>query len=198
MRSEKVDAEEIALTKSEKLLAVVLGIFVFIGAIWTYEKINNRLGTVYDGHTLKSGLAELALTIALLSVGLFLLSVLRRRRSRYLPLAFGVIIPACILGLFFAGDYTNASDNPTFDLGPLILSLLGIALTVGSFALLQRYLARRIPVRRVRKGDCPFCGYPSRGGVHCEGCGRELIGDCSSCGKKRRVGTAFCADCGKA
>lgn len=28
MRSEKVDAEEIALTKSEKLLAVVLGIFV--------------------------------------------------------------------------------------------------------------------------------------------------------------------------
>lgn len=73
---------------------------MFIGAIWTYEKINNRLGTVYDGHTLRSGLAELALTIALLSLGLFLLSVLRRRRSRYLPLAFGVIIPACILGLF--------------------------------------------------------------------------------------------------
>ncbi len=200
MRSEKVGIEEIASTKSEKLLAFVLGIFVFIGAIWAYQKIGDRFGpvSVYGEHTLKSGLAELAFTVALLSAGLFLLSRLRRRRSRYLPLAFGVIVPACILALFFASDYTNASSNPTFDLGPLILSLLGIALTVGSFALLQRYLARHIPSRRVRKGECPFCGYPSRGSAHCEGCGREVVGECSSCGKERRVGTAFCASCGKA
>jgi hypothetical protein len=108
-----------------------------------------------------------------------------------------VIVPACILALVFAGDYTN-SYYSAFNLGPLLLSLIGIVLTAISFVVLQRYLARRIPGRRVRKGECPFCGYPSRGGSHCEGCGREVIGECSSCGKERRVGTSFCASCGKA
>ena len=54
-----------------------------------------------------------------------------------------------------------------------------------------------IKIRRVRKGECPFCGYPVRaGGTHCEGCGREVIGDCATCGNERRVGTAHCAACG--
>jgi peptidoglycan/LPS O-acetylase OafA/YrhL len=196
VRSEKVDIEEIASTKSEKLLAVVLGVFVLIGAIWAYARINDRFGTRYDEHTIASGVWEIVLTIVLLSAGLLLLSTLRRRRSRYLPLAFGVIVPACILALVFAGDYTDAYYS-AFDLGPLLLSVIGIVLTAISFAVLQRYLARRIPGRRVRKGECPFCGYPSRAGSHCEGCGRDVIGECSSCGKERRVGTSFCTNCGK-
>jgi hypothetical protein len=36
-----VDVEEIQTTKSEKLLAVVLAIFLLIGAIWTYQKLDN-------------------------------------------------------------------------------------------------------------------------------------------------------------
>ncbi|MGD0165701.1 MAG: zinc ribbon domain-containing protein [Gaiellaceae bacterium] len=196
MRSEKVEIEEIASTKSERLLAFVLGIFVLVGPIWAYDKIDNRY-THYGDPTLKSGLLEIVLTLALLSLGLVFLSVLRRRRSRYLPLSFAVIVPACMLALGFAGDYTN--DYYGFaDLGPLVLSLTGIALTLVAFFFLQRYLARRVPVRRVRKHECPFCGYPVRSGIHCEGCGREVIGECSSCGKERRAGTAFCASCGKA
>jgi hypothetical protein len=200
MRSEKVDIEEIASTKSEKLLAVVLGVFVFVAAFWAYNQIDNRYAH-FGNPTLKSGVLEIVLTLALLSLGLVLLSVFRRRHLRYLPLSFGVIAPACLLALVFASDYTSSYSNEysSFtDLGPLVLSLTGIALTLVAFFCLQRYLAHRIPIRRVRKGECPFCGYPSRGGAHCEGCGREVIGECSSCGKKRRVGTSFCASCGKA
>lgn len=197
MSAEKVDIEEIASTKSEKLLAVVLGIFVFIGAIWAYVKIDEHFANPLRDHTVAGGVSELLLTLALLAFGLVLLAALRRRRSRYLPLAFGVIVPACVVALVFAGDYTD-NYYSAFDLGPLVLSALGIVLTAISFAVLQRHLARRIPVRRVRKGECPFCGYPARAGAHCEGCGREVIGECSSCDEKRRVGTAYCANCGKA
>ena len=68
-------------------------------------------------------------------------------------------------------------------LGPVVLSLAGIALTLATFWWLQRYLARRVPPRRVRKGDCPFCGYPVRGGEYCEGCGRTVIGECTTCSR---------------
>ena len=36
-----VDVEEIESTKSEKLLAVVLAIFLLIGTVWTYQKLDN-------------------------------------------------------------------------------------------------------------------------------------------------------------
>ncbi len=195
MRSEKVDIEEIASTKSEKVLAVVLGIFVFIGATWAYVKIDNHFAP--DNVTLKSATFEMVLILGMLAFGLLLLTALRTRRSRYVPLSFGVIIPACALALGFAGQYTDDYYGFAHG-GPIILSLIGIAATLVAFFFLQRHLARRVPIRRVRKGECPFCGYPSRGGAHCEGCGREVIGECSSCGKERRVGTAHCANCGKA
>jgi hypothetical protein len=83
------------------------------------------------------------------------------------------------------------------DTGPVVLSLAGIALTLGAFWGLQRYLQRRIPLRRVRKGECPFCGFPAAGNTSCEGCGRAVAGSCSHCGEHRRVGVAFCGSCGK-
>jgi hypothetical protein len=43
MRSEQVDIEEIASTKSEKALAVFLAIFVSVGAIWAYARIDNAV-----------------------------------------------------------------------------------------------------------------------------------------------------------
>ncbi|MEX0673330.1 MAG: hypothetical protein WD067_01055 [Gaiellaceae bacterium] len=48
------------------------------------------------------------------------------------------------------------------ELGPLLLSLVGVLATLAAFVALQRYLARRVPARRVRKAECPFCGYPGR------------------------------------
>lgn len=300
MRSEKVDIEEIASTKSEKALAVFLVIFLSIGAIWGYTRIDNAVRSAislprnataaHDRLALDSasrrnefagmeiaqaqnnltfvreryrtaleakqpaaklkhsyqvanaaflraranqrqaasalGQARAAyarvagpfskqvdrvnrertlttlgfrvlLATSFVGLGYWLLAVLRRRRSRYLPLAFSAIAAGTLLTFVAAADYTYEYAGMR-DLGPIVLALFGIAVTVGAFVVLQRYLARLIPSRRVRKGECPFCGYPSRGGAHCAGCGREVIGECSSCGKERRVGTSFCASCGKA
>jgi hypothetical protein len=77
-----------------------------------------------------------------------------------------------------------------------VLSLFGIALTLLAFVALQRYLARRLPLRRVRKRECPFCGYPVRGNRRCEGCGREVVAGCAACGADRRVGVLHCGACG--
>ena len=35
----RVDVEEIQTTKSEKLLAVVLTVFLLIGGLWTYDRL---------------------------------------------------------------------------------------------------------------------------------------------------------------
>ena len=84
------------------------------------------------------------------------------------------------------------------DLGPLVLSLIGIVATLIAFVVLQRYLAKRLPSRRVRKSECPFCGYPVRGNTHCEGCGRDVIAPCAQCDAPRRVGAVHCGACGAA
>jgi hypothetical protein len=141
---------------------------------------------------------RLLLAGALLLFGYALASRLRRRHSRALPLAFGVVAAAVFIAVVFAGDYVTDYLDP-LELGPLVLSLFGIVATIGAFALLQRYLRRRAPARRVRKGECPFCGYPVRsGGPHCEACGREVVAACSTCSSERRVGVAHCAACGAA
>ena len=119
----------------------------------------------------------------------------RRRRVRLVPIAMATIGAFAVQAFVMAGDY--ATDYFDFaDLGPIVLSLAGIALTIVAFVALQRYLARRLPAARVRKAECPFCGYPVRDGSHCEGCGRDVIGECSTCHEPRRVGTQHCALCG--
>lgn len=145
-----------------------------------------------------SALIRFAFIALWLLASVQLLSMLRRRDSRYLALAFAALGAGTLLTLIFAADYVTNYVDP-LDLGPLLLSLVGILATLAAFVALQRYLARRIPVRRVRKAECPFCGYPVRGdGPHCEGCGREVVGECATCGRPRRVGTARCAACGAA
>lgn len=142
-------------------------------------------------------LARLAFVLALLALGYWLLARLRTRNSRYLLVAFALLGAATMLAFVLAGDYITDYVDP-LDLGPLILSLFGISVTLASFWWLQRYLARRVPFRRVRKRECPFCGYPVGTNQHCEGCGREVVASCSNCGENRRVGTVHCGVCGHA
>jgi outer membrane murein-binding lipoprotein Lpp len=302
--STRVDVEEIETTKSEKLLAAVLAIFVLIGGIWTYQKIDDyvadwlapsgevelsaqdesaiakleaaereaaradeaeaRAGermvlareayrTALDAgqpaeqlrleyeraqaeheqaraeleaasararaarpaanlafrhqeealreqserHELAAFLFRLGFVLGLLALSYWLLGRLRTRRSRYLPTAIAFVASTALLALFMAGDYITDYVDP-LDLGPLVLSLAGIAVTLFAFAALQRYLAKRVPIRRVRRQECPFCGYPVRGNGHCEGCGRPVVADCATCSAPRRVGTLHCGVCGHA
>jgi cell division septum initiation protein DivIVA len=298
-----VDVEEIQTTKSEKLLAVVLAIFLLIGAIWTYQELDDwvaetvapvqvelsaadqaaiaqstaanqrfaaaqthaleaqsnlelkreayrtaldagqpanelereyeaaqaelaqaqdeasaaqadveasrpaaavayqhqqqQLQTKTDRHELVAFLLRLGLAVGLLGFGYWLMGRLRRTHSRYFPVALAVVGSAAVLALALAADYVTDYVDPVA-LGPLVLAVVGIGLTLAAFAALQRYLARRVPVRRVRKHECPFCGYPVGQNDHCEGCGRQVVAECASCAEPRRVGTLHCGACGQA
>lgn len=148
-------------------------------------------------HDRQTFLLRLALLAAMLGSSYYLLARLRRRRSRYLPAIYAWIGASGVLAIVMAGDYTGNYVEFS-EVGPLAISLAGIALTLAAFVALQRYLARRVPARRVRKGECPFCGFPIRGGRHCEGCGRLVVSECSRCHEPRRVGAEHCAACGEA
>lgn len=138
---------------------------------------------------------RLALLTLMLAGAYRLLIRLRSRNSRYLPAALAWIGATAILACVMATDYTDSYIE--FDeVGPLAISIVGVALTLVAFVALQRFLAKRVPIRRVRRGECPFCGFPLRDKPHCEGCGRAVIASCSSCQKDRRVGTPRCACCG--
>lgn len=141
-------------------------------------------------------LLRLALLIGMLAASYRLLIRLRSRNSRYLPAALALIGATAVLAIFMAGDY--AGNYLEFgEVGPLAISIAGIALTLVAFIALQRFLAKRVPARRVRRGQCAFCGFPLSGTSHCEGCGRAAIAACSNCGQKRRVGTPRCGNCGE-
>lgn len=138
---------------------------------------------------------RLILLTLMLAGAYLLLSRLRSRHSRYLPAALAWIGATAVLAIVMAVDYTDSYIE--FDeVGPLAISIVGVGLTLIAFVALQRFLARRVPARRVRRGECPFCGFPVRDKPHCEGCGRVVVADCSSCQRDRRVGTARCGFCG--
>jgi hypothetical protein len=140
-------------------------------------------------------LLRLALLTLMLAAAYWLLIRLRSHNSRYLPAALAWIGATAVLAIVMAADYTDSYIE--FDeVGPLAISIVGIALTLVAFVALQRFLAKRVPARRVRRGECPFCGFPLRDKPHCEGCGRAAIASCSSCQKDRRVGTPRCGYCG--
>lgn len=140
-------------------------------------------------------LLRLALLVLMLGGAYWLLSRLRSRHSRYLPAALAWVGATAVLAAVMATDYTG--NYIAFDaVGPLAISIVGIVLTLAAFIALQRFLAKRIPARRVRRRECPFCGFPVSDKPHCEGCGRAVIASCSSCHKDRRVGTPRCAYCG--
>lgn len=132
---------------------------------------------------------------AVLGAGTYSLSVCRRRRSRLMPLALAGVATGAMLAAWMAIDY-GTTLGVFREMGPLLISLIGIALTTVAFIALQRYLSKKIPARRVRKKECPFCGYPGHDNQHCEGCGRKIVGECSTCHQPRRISTAHCGKCG--
>jgi hypothetical protein len=295
----RADVEQIQSTRTEKLLAVVLAVFLVLGGVWTYTRLDNlirshepvprtafgegpaerkfqaasfrlqraqalqnatlrqlvlkreayrtaleahrpaaKLAAAYDAAQARyatsqhdvsvarkavaaaspaaaaerrgagaklsaalhrqardSFLARLGL-VALGIVGAYLLlAAMRRRATRWFPLAGSVVAAATILAFVLASDYATDYVDP-FDWGIAFIAVLGVLSTLLAYWALQRYIARRLPQRRVRRGQCPFCGYPAGAGPHCEGCGRDVVAACARCEAPRRVGTEHCAACG--
>jgi hypothetical protein len=291
------DVDDIQTTRTEKLLAVVLTAFLLLGAVWTYQKVDDvirshvsvpayaigpagerlrregarlfraeeerrralenlelrreayrtaldagdpapRLAAAYNAAQSRLRAAERELDSARASaararppaererrvqavrvekamdrqarytffarfgltafyiVGAYgLLAWMRRRTSRWFPLAGSAVAAATIFAFVFASDYLTDYLEP-FDWGIAAIAGLGIASTLLVYWGVERYLIRRIPQRRVKRRQCPFCGYPVDTNTHCEGCGREVFAPCSKCEAPRRVGTPYCGVCG--
>ena len=159
------------------------------------QRLDRDLGERRDRQELVAFLLRLALALVFVVLAYVALTRLRQRGSRWFPLSGSAVLFATVFAFVVAVDYLTDYFDP-FDAGILLLSLLGAGLTVVAFWLLQRYLARRLPLRRVRRGQCPYCGFPVGRGERCEGCGRPVVAPCGNCAAPRRVGTPFCASCG--
>ncbi len=157
--------------------------------------LSERIERAYHRQQRDSFLARLAL-VALWITGAYALLVWgRRRASRWFPLAGSLVAAATIMAFVLAADYLTDYLEP-FDWGVAGIAALGIVATLLVYWGLQRYLIRRLPQRRVKRSQCPFCGYPVAGNEHCEACGRDVIAPCTNCESPRRVGTAYCGVCG--
>ncbi len=147
----------------------------------------------HDGRV--SFVRRLILVLALLGAGYALLARVRKRRSRWLPTVIAAVAAVVLLAVVMTVDYLTDYVEVT-DVGVLVLSVAGALMTIAAFVGLQRYLARRLPERRVRRRECPFCGYPASDGPRCSGCGRDVVSECTTCHADRRVGTRHCGACG--
>lgn len=150
-----------------------------------------------DRQELVTFILRTAAALLFLLAGYLLLTRLRDKASRWFPLSASVVLFATVFAFVVAVDYLTDYFDP-FDAGILLLSLLGAAATLVAFWLLQRYLARRLPRRRIRRHQCPHCGFPVADNPRCEGCGHEVHSACAHCGGLRRVRAPFCGACGKA
>jgi hypothetical protein len=155
----------------------------------------DRIGDALRRQTRLSFFARLGLVALYVVVSYLLLAWARRRTSRWLPLAGSAVAAATVFAFVFACDYMTDYLDP-FEWGIAAIAALGIATTLLVYWSVERYLLRRIPQRRVKRRQCPFCGYPVGANTHCEGCGREVVAPCTSCEASRRVGTPHCGVCG--
>lgn len=161
------------------------------------QRLNHDVEKRRDRQELVIFLLRTGAALVFLLAAYLLLTRLRDKASRWFPLSGSVVLFATIFAFVVAVDYLTDYFDP-FDAGILLLALIGAAATIVSFWLLQRYLARRLPLRRVRRRQCPYCGFPVDDSERCEGCGREVHAPCANCAAPRRIGAPFCGACGHA
>jgi hypothetical protein len=161
------------------------------------ERLNRDVDERRDRQELVIFAFRTGAAVVFVLLGYLALTRLRDKASRWFPLSGSVVLFATVFAFVVAADYLTDYFDP-FDAGILLLSLIGAAATVVAFWLLQRYLARRLPLRRVRRRQCPYCGFPVGDNERCEGCGHQVQGPCAHCAAPRRIGAPFCGACGRA
>jgi hypothetical protein len=166
-------------------------------AIAAQERLSRDVEKRRDRQELVIFLLRTGAAAFFLLAGYLLLTRLRDRGSRWFPLSGSVVLFATVFAFVVAVDSLTDYFDP-FDAGILLLALIGAAATMVAFWQLQRYLARRLPLRRVRRRLCPYCGFPVDDNVRCEGCSREVQAPCAHCTAPRRIGAPFCGACGQA
>jgi hypothetical protein len=258
-----VDIEDIESTKSEKLLAVVLTIFLLIGGIWTYQKIDDvareatkvtlspaeqaaqqrfsdaqtrvfeaegqeaaareelelrreayrtaldagqpagDLESAYHAAEDQFEAAQAARTVAQAEVeaarpAAEAASARQAENFEHFELISFLARLAFVIAVLAAAYLLLVSLRKRRSrYFPMGLAAVGFAALLALF-MAGDYVTRRVPIRRVRKRECPFCGFPVGENEHCEGCGRVVVAECATCAQPRRVGTLHCGACGHA
>lgn len=198
LRAEYLASERaLAQARSERAAAVRAEAAARPAATRAQERLSRDLDERRERQELVIFLLRTGAALVFLLAAYVLLTRLRDSGSRWFPLSGSAVIFATVFAFVVAVDYLTDYFDP-LDAGILMLALLGAACTVVSFWLLQRYLSRRLPLRRVRRGQCPYCGFPVGDDPRCEGCGRNVRAPCAHCAAPRRVGAPFCGACGRA
>ena len=162
------------------------------------ERRVKAMAAAADRAERNTALVRLAWVLLTIALAFWLFNTLRRRRSPYFVAGIAAIAAVSIQALVMAFDYLG-DELDWEESGPLVIAVAGVLASLLALVGLERYLARRAPRRRVRRGQCPYCAYPTREGArHCEGCGRATVAACATCDADRRVGTPHCAACGAA
>lgn len=121
---------------------------------------------------------------------------LRRRQGRNLTVATAFMSFAGLQAIALVFQY---GWYVLRDIGPIALSVTGSGVCVAGLVALKRWSSnpRRLSMARLRRSQCPYCGYPlSAGLAHCAGCGRGLALACPECGRDNLPETPYCSHCG--
>ena len=200
---------EFETTRGEKILAVVLVIFLLIGGIWVLQKFEDipaySSGPYWDEsawriYRLQVFALQLGLTIPLFIIALVLFFKVRARKSPYLIhmnafMAFSAILFAYVL----------VEHNWIWwlwgGIGLFGLSMVGAALSAYALAYLKKYFFsfERVSRSRLRKNRCPWCGFPLPivgASEFCRNCGKRVMKICEECNTLRFVYLLYCHHCG--
>lgn len=135
--------------------------------------------------------------LPLFAASVWLWLVVRRRAGRNLLLATAFMSFAGVQAVGLVGQYGWYLLR---DVGPIALSVSGSAVCVAGLVALRRWVQspRRVHTARLRRGQCPYCGFPlGAGTAFCAGCGRKLVEPCPKCGKDNVPRSLFCRHCGE-
>jgi hypothetical protein len=170
-----------------------------VGAVPAAGRADDRLAAErerrQDRRELITFLLRFAAIAASLGFGYWLLARLRRDGSRYFPVAVAVVAYAAIFALVLAADYITDYVDP-LDLGPLVLSLFGIAVTLLAFAV-SRALPRPLdPAQPRAEAGVHLLRLPGPQKPALRGLRQRGSRERAACGADRRVGVLHCGACG--
>jgi hypothetical protein len=180
----------------------------------TFERLQRAVGEAAKRAEDRYQLAIFALrfgyALPLFGLSVWLWLGLRRRRARHLILATSFMGFAGIQAVGLVGQY---GWYVLRDIGPIALSAAGSAVCIAGLVAVRRWAtsAKRLATSRLRRSQCPYCGFPLNPGLlaagqvggaggpawHCPGCGRGLASTCAHCGQAGLAETPYCRHCGQ-